>query len=167
MGKMFDLVVEFFETNDWRFNLIPNETILALGVSGKNGKWTCYAQAKEDQEQFVFYSVCPVNAAEERMSAVAEFITRANYGLVIGNFELDYSDGEIRYKTSIDVEGDRLSRALIEQVVFANLSIMDLYLHGIMAVLYGNLDPMMAILQIESPDMVKGFFVGNNEGLET
>lgn len=167
MGSIFDLVVEFFETNNWSFNRIQDETILALGVSGKNGKWTCYAQAKEDQEQFVFYSVCPVNASEERLDGIAEFITRANYGLVIGNFELDYSDGEIRYKTSIDVEGDRLSRALIEQVVYANLSIMDLYLHGIMAVLYGEIDPLMAIMQIESPDIVKSFMVGSNEGFET
>ncbi len=49
--------------------------------------------------------------------AVAEFITRANFGIVIGNFEIDFSDGEIRYKTSIDVEGDRPSFALIKRLV--------------------------------------------------
>ena len=138
-----------------------------MGVSGKNGKWTCYAQAKEDQEQFVFYSVCPVNAAKDKMNVLSEFITRANYGLIIGNFELDYNDGEIRYKTSIDVEGDRLSKALLEQLVYANLTITDRYLPGVMAVLYGDVDPETAILQVETPELPTGFPVSTNEGLET
>jgi len=44
-----------------------------------------------------------------------KFLTRANYGMMIGNFEMDFTDGEIRYKTSIDVEGDKLSSALIKR----------------------------------------------------
>ncbi len=167
MGMIFDIVEEFFESNEWHYSQIENESILTMGVSGKNGKWTCYAQAKEDQEQFVFYSVCPVNASEDKLDALGEFITRANYGLIIGNFELDYNDGEIRYKTSIDVEGDRLSRALLEQLVYANLTITDRYLPGVMAVLYGDVAPEAAILQVEAPDFSTGFPMGVNEGLET
>ncbi len=72
--------------------------------------------------------------------AIAEFITRANYGLVIGNFELDFSDGELRYKTAIDVEDDNLSFALIKQMVYANVIIMDKYLPGIMAVIEGKVE---------------------------
>lgn len=34
------------------------------------------------------------------MKRTAEFLTRANYGLVFGNFEMDMHDGEIRYKPS-------------------------------------------------------------------
>lgn len=49
--------------------------------------------------------------------AVAEFIARGNFGIVIGNFEIDFSDGEIPYKTSIDVKGDRPSFALIKRLV--------------------------------------------------
>lgn len=167
MGQIFDTVVEFFHENNWHFSRVENESILSMGVSGKNGKWTCYAQAKEAQEQFVFYSVFPVNATELMTHRVAEFITRANYGLIIGNFELDYSDGEIRYKTSIDVEGDRLSRALIEQLVYANLTITDRYFPGLMAVMYGNVDPESAILQVESADPSVPFSVRTNEGFES
>jgi hypothetical protein len=29
--------------------------------------------------------------------------------MTIGNFELDYTDGEIRYKTSIDIADQRLT----------------------------------------------------------
>lgn len=46
---------------------------------------------------------------ENKRLAVAEILTRANLGMIIGNLELAFVDREIRYKTSIDVEGDRKS----------------------------------------------------------
>ena len=39
------------------------------------------------------------------MASMAEFVCRANYGLVSGNFELDMRDGEIRFKRFAECEG--------------------------------------------------------------
>ena len=74
-----------------------------------------------------------------------KFLTRANYGMMIGNFEMDFTDGEIRYKTSIDVEGDKLSSALIKRLVYANVMMMDEYLPGIVSVTEGDMEPKDAI----------------------
>jgi hypothetical protein len=148
MGQILDAMVAFFEEDDWSFGQLEEEPVLALGFQGENGQWTCYAQAREEGEQFLFYSVCPVNAPEDKRLVMAEFLTRANYGLYIGNFELDLDDGEIRYKTSIDVEGDRLSTALVRQLVYANVFTMDHYLPGIMRVIYGDASPAEAIAQV-------------------
>ena len=128
---------------------MEGKTILRTGFSGKNGKWTCFAQARESQQQFIFYSVCPNAAPEDKRPPAMEFITRANYGLVIGNFEMDISDGEIRYKTSIDVEGGELTHVLIRQVVYSNVMTMNKYLPGLMSVLYANVSPEQAIHTIE------------------
>jgi hypothetical protein len=116
---------------------------------GRNGKWTCYAKAREEQEQFVFYSVCRVNAPENKPLAVAEFLTRANSGMIIGNFEMDFEDGKIRYKTSINVESDSLSFALIKKLVYTNVTMMDEYLPGIITAIEGNMSAKDAIAQIE------------------
>ncbi len=89
-----------------------------MAFQGVNGKWTCYTRAREEQAQFVFYSICSVNAPENKRQSLAEFLTRANFGMIIGNFELDFASGEISYKTSVDVEGDRLSFLPIEQLVY-------------------------------------------------
>jgi len=69
--------------------------------------------------------------------------------MIIGNFELDFADGEIRYKTSIDVKGDFLSFELIKQLVYANVTMMDEYLPGIISVIDGDVLPKDAIAQIE------------------
>jgi len=43
----------------------------------------------------------------EIMTKVSEYIHRANYGLLSGNFEIDYSENRIQYKTFFYVpEGD-------------------------------------------------------------
>jgi len=72
--------------------------------------------------------------------------------MTIGNFELDFNDGGIRYKTSIDVEGGRLTPALIKTLAYTNVSMMDEYLPGIRAVLEGNVAPSDAIAAIEQAD---------------
>jgi hypothetical protein len=149
-GQFFEEIVNFFEEDGWPFVQIEGEPLLQMVFQGENGKWTCYAKARDDQEQFVFYSVCPINAPDSKRLAVAEFLTRANSGMIIGNFEMDFEDGEIRYKTSIDVEDDSLSSAVIKRLVYANVMMMDAYLPGIMSVIYGDVTPLDAIAQIES-----------------
>ena len=149
MGKILDAVRKFFHDDKWPFVEMEGRPILRTGFSGKNGKWTCYAQARENQQQFIFYSLLPDPAPKEKRPAAIEFITRANYGLVIGNFERDVSDGDLRCKTSIDVEGGELTQVLIRQVVYSNVMTMNKYLPGLMSVLYANVSPEQAINTIE------------------
>ncbi len=151
-GRIYETMVAFFEDDSWSFHAMEGRPILSMAFTGNNGNLQCYAQAREDQEQFVFYSVCPVRAPEPKRPAIAEFITRANYGMIIGNFEMDYSDGEIRYKSSIDVEGVAFDKALIKQMVYANVIIMDRYMPGIMRVIYSNGEPAAEIQAIENPE---------------
>lgn len=149
MGIIFDTIVDMFQREEWNYEQIQDQPILRIGMNGKNGKWVGYAQAREEQDQFIFYSVLPVTAPEEKRTEMAELLTRLNYGLVIGNWEMDYRDGEIRYKTSIDVEGDQLSQALARNVVFLNLQMMDRSLKAIMGVIYGILTVDVAVKQID------------------
>jgi len=149
MGEIFDTVTRFFTDDEWYFLQMGSQPILQMSFQGKNGKWTCYAQSREDQFLFFFYSVCPVNVPDEKRELMAEFITRANYGLKIGNFEMDFSDGELRYKTSLDVENDRLTAALISNLVYANVWTMDRYLPGILSLLYSEVSAVEAVERVE------------------
>ena len=150
MNELFSGIQKFFTEDGWDYLQLENAPILHMTYNGKNGKWTCNAKVHEEQQIFFFYSVCPVNVPENKRILLAEFLTRANYGLKVGNFEMDFSDGEIQYKTSIDVENDRLSNAIIRNLVYANLWIMDHYLPGILSVIYGDVTPVEAIQKLES-----------------
>lgn len=148
--SIYEIMREFFSEDDWKFVEIEEESILQMVFEGDHGRWTCFALAIEENRQFVFYSLCPVNTPPEKLSAMAEFLTKVNYGTTIGNFELSYSDGEIRYKTSIDVEHERFTSGLVNNLVYINVLTMDKYLPGIMAIINNKLSLDDAIALAES-----------------
>lgn len=149
MGPIFEAVLRFFEDDRWNAAQLDGEPVLSMSVAGQNGQWRCVAKSREEQQQFIFYSVCGTPAPEDRRQAVAEFVARANFGIVIGNFELDFNDGEIRYKTSIDLEGVPPAPALIKNLVYANVRMMDRYLPAITQVIEGHASPQAAIASVE------------------
>jgi hypothetical protein len=120
-----------------------------MSYNGANGDLRCYATVRVALEQFIFYAVAGVRVPEERRVAVAEFLTRANYGLRIGNFELDFADGEVRYKSSLDFEGEQLSDNLIRHAIYPAVEVMDKYLPGLLKVGFGGASPAEAIAEIE------------------
>ncbi|MEL6307793.1 MAG: YbjN domain-containing protein [Chloroflexota bacterium] len=147
--QIFNSLIEFFEEDGWDFQWMAGMSILNLSFIGENGEWSCYAQAREFAEQFVFYSAMPEAVPENKRHRMAEFITRANFGMIIGNFEMDYADGELRFKTSVDVEGSELSPPLIRQTVYANLVITDRYLPGIREVIHTDNAPLDILNRVE------------------
>lgn len=149
MGRILDAAAKFLTDDSWPFSRVEGRPVFKTAFEGKNGQFTCYAQERAEQDQFVFYSVFPVRAPENRLADIAEFITRANFGMIIGNFELDYADGEIRYKTSVDVEDAELVQPILRHLVYANVLTIDKYFPGLMRVLYAGIAPQDAITEVE------------------
>ncbi len=147
--QAFDTLAQFLEDDGWHPQRIEERYIYRMGFSGKNGQVSCFAQIRMDLEQFLFYAVAPTKAPEDARMAVTEFITRANYGLRIGNFELDFDDGEVRYKSSLDFEGAALTTELIKNAIYPAVQTMDRYLPGLMSVFYASKSPAEAIAEIE------------------
>ncbi len=144
-GQLFEAMRRFFVDEDWKFVEIEAQSAVRLGCTGENGEWNCYAQIKEEPGRFIFYSVLSAKAPEGKRSTIAEFITRANYGMVLGNFELDFSDGEVRYKTSAYLEDIGPTREFFHTLVYTNLLVMDRYLPGLMSVIYAGMSAEQAI----------------------
>jgi hypothetical protein len=147
--RAFQTLGDFLTEDEWHPQQLEDRYIYRMGFSGTNGQVVCYAQIRVDLEQLVFYVMCPVKVPEDKRSAMAEFIARANYGLRIGNFELDFSDGEVRYKSSLDFEDVALESQLIHNAIYPAVQTMDRYLPGLMGVIYGNKMPAEAVAEIE------------------
>ncbi|MBN1873044.1 MAG: YbjN domain-containing protein [Anaerolineae bacterium] len=148
--RAFTTLGQYLTDDGWYPQQLENKTIYRMYYKGDNGELRCYAQIRVELEQFLFYAIAPVNAPEESRTNVAEYLTRANYGLRIGNFEMDYSDGEIRYKSSLDFEDEALTSNLIRNTIYPAVQTMDRYLAGLMRVMYNAQTPEEAIGDIES-----------------
>jgi hypothetical protein len=147
--RAFEAVGKFMEEDGWHPQVLDDNYVYRAFFVGNNGEVTCFAQVRVDLEQFIFYVVMPVRAPAHMRLAVAEYITRANYGLRIGNFEMDFDDGEVRYKSSIDFEGSELTPSLIRNTIYPAVQTMDRYLPGVLAVIFGGKSAEEAIASIE------------------
>jgi hypothetical protein len=152
MAGLFSKLIDFMEAEEWKYEIIEGETVLRFHFKGSAGRLLCYADVEEDKDWLIFYSYLPVNVPMDRLPQAAEFTTRANRGMRIGNFELDFNDGEVRYKTSIDVEGGELTHKMIDNLLRANLSTMNRYFKGLMELIYGSRSAAALIKEIEQPD---------------
>ena len=147
MTKIFEPTVAFLEANRWDFVKDVEDNIIHTGYQGRHDNWQCYARAREEQNQLVFYSIAPTRAPIERREAVALYLMHVNYGLILGYFELDLSDGEVRFKTSLDIGNHNLTNSLIKPVIFTNVSMMDKYWPAIKSIIDGtSLEEVVALL---------------------
>ena len=151
MTGLFSTLIDYMEEENWKYEILEGETILRFHFKGTSGRLLCYAEVDEEKFWLIFYAYMPVNTPQEKMDEMAEFICRANRGMRIGNFELDYDDGEIRYKTSIDAEGGEMTLQMIDNLLRANLSTINRYFPGIMSVIYSDREVLDLIREIEIP----------------
>ncbi len=129
---------QYLEKEGWAPEQVGDAPIFRMRFSGESGPITCYAQVRTEEQVLLCYAVAPVQAPPESRQAVAEFVTLANYGLWVGNFEMDWTDGEVRYKSSLDFEGLTLTPTLIHNVISPTLQMLVCYLPGLINVIGGQ-----------------------------
>ncbi len=151
MGALIDVVEEYLLEIGWKFEKDDDSDVIKTGVNAKNASFRLIIYSLEDKDLLTVYVAQDNNIPEDKFATICEFITRANYGLNLGNFDLDLEDGELGYKVAVDLEGGVLSTDMVGNMVGAGVSTMDQYYPGLMAVLFGNATPEEAIISIERP----------------
>lgn len=152
MKSVFEAVTTYLEVDEWPIHQIGDTPSYSMTFQGQNGRWTCIAQVVEEDRLLIFYSACPAKTPESELMAVAEYLTRANYNLLLGNFEMNFEDGDIRYKTSISIPEHDMGAMTIGKLIYTNVLTMDRHLPSLLAVINGSLSPLEAINQL--PDDV-------------
>ncbi|MBC8161202.1 MAG: YbjN domain-containing protein [Roseiflexaceae bacterium] len=147
--RAFDTLGAFLEEDEWYPARAEGWHGYWVHYTGSNAEIRCFAQIRVEMEVLLIYAMSPIRAPEQLRAAVAEFVTRANYGLNIGNFELSYEDGRVRFKTSLDFEGADLTPNLIRNTIYPAVRTMNSYLPGLMKVMYAGAAPAAAIAEIE------------------
>ena len=147
-------VRSFLVNDDWKFDFNADRGVFNFGlnIDGKLGKLDYSIRVRENF--FTVYAVAPINADRKdpkAMAAMAEFITRANYGLPNGNFEMDVNDGEIRYKCYVNVKGmNDISDDIIDDSIKLPALMIDRYGDGMAALMFGFSDPATEIQKVEN-----------------
>jgi hypothetical protein len=148
-ASLLGVVKAYLDREQWDYLPLPDKPGVAFRFAGSHHEWDCVTIADDATGMVVFYSISPQPAPSHRRSAVAEYITRANWAMPAGNFEMDYDDGDVRFKTSIDVDEAELTANLFDHVGEANIVAMNQYVGGLLAVIKG-MEPKLALAQAEA-----------------
>lgn len=138
MSRLIDSVIQFFQDENWSYQKSPDEDVLILGVQGDEEQWDCFAKTVEEQDYFIFYSVYPKPIPQQNALSVAEFLMQINAVVNFGNFEMNDQLTKIYYKTSIKVTNYVLNQALIKNIVYMNIQVMNSFIKKIEEVSMGR-----------------------------
>lgn len=151
--EIANVIREFLDNDDWHYSFDEKKGMFRFGLTLKsklkNIKY--YVDVKEDE--FICYAVSPVGGDEDdskMMASLAEFLCMANYGLKNGNFEFDFRDGEIRYKSFVDCDRVIPSKEVVHNAVYCIATMFKHYSPGILGIIFNDMSAKDAI------DMVEG-----------
>jgi hypothetical protein len=117
---------------------------------GKDGP-DVHARARVwKEEKFAFYLEFAKKAPQKTIRNTSEFITRANWGLITGNFELDYNTGTVRFKSSVDWSGVDLTPHLVRNIILSGIFCLETYAAALESVMDGSKNPVDAIEEAET-----------------
>jgi hypothetical protein len=146
-----DILQQFFDADGWAYTEVEPNVLRVRFGDKTHQEWWCFARVREQFGQLVFYSQAPLLIAEDRRASAAVLINQANFGLQVGNFEMDIETGALQYRTSIDVEGeeDRLTPLMVKHLVYANVLTMERYLPAFESFENGLESPEIALALVE------------------
>ncbi len=150
MRTIFQVLKQFLNAGTYKWERKGDR--VRFPVHGENGTWLAMIGWNEDDRWVLVRSVIGFNVPPAKRRSVAEFIARANYGRFLGNFEMDFADGEVGFRTSLAVPEDPLSPTMLTDLVYVNFAATDRYLPGLMAVVYGGRCVRKVIEQVEGTE---------------
>ncbi|MFH1177889.1 MAG: YbjN domain-containing protein [Acidobacteriota bacterium] len=149
MATLLDEIIGYFERDGWKYRQLGSHAALEMGVAGEHGTYRLVAIVDGERSIVRFLTFIEGRVPESRRREIMEYFTRANYGLLLGNFELDLGDGEVRFKCSQSVEGDHLSYEQYQHLLYISVAMVDRYFPGLQRVLQGTADAAAAIADTE------------------
>lgn len=144
MSRIMEVAAAFFGGQRWPWRRIEEPAAIEVTSVGDEPRWRNYAQAKGGDRVFVYYSLCPVRVPPGRRADVASLLCHVNFGLVVGAWEMDMDDGEVRFRTSIDVGNEALDEEAVGRIVVHNHDVMLTWLPPLLAVIRGSQSPQAA-----------------------
>ena len=146
--EIANAVMDFLKEDDWHFSFDENRGFFkfGLGLKGKLKRIHYIVYIKE--QEYLVHAISPLGADEndaKMMANMAEFICRANYGLKMGNFELDFDDGEVRFKVHALCNGITPTAEMIKRSIYCPAIMFDHYGSGIVDIIFNETSGKSAI----------------------
>ena len=143
MKPLIDQAIAIFTANGLQFIRMDKDCLRAT-FEATYASHEVFVETHDEFNTFGIYIYPPTKIPVKSMPRVMEYITRVNYGLRLGHFELDLDEGVLRYAHGVDIEGSRITPPMLLNALYFGLSVMDDYYPGLMRILFSGASPKKA-----------------------
>ncbi len=151
--SLLKTIEQILEEMKIRFNSFEEDGVITISMGGDHGSWLTLVHVI-DNYNVIVYSICSFMIGMEKRSVIAEYLTRANCGILSGNWEFDMDNGKVMYKTYLPVISELVHpdyiNIAVEKLIVDNYSVFNCYLPGIMRLIYSDITPLEAINEIKA-----------------
>jgi hypothetical protein len=135
MTSLFSTVNSFLEEDGWKFESFESDGVMRALFSSDKQEWELLALVREELEQIIFYShVTESTTPKHRRNEMCLLLNNLNNRTVYGAFEMDIDEGEVMFRTALDLVEVLPSFELIRNSLYTNLGTMERY-HGALVAL--------------------------------
>lgn len=103
--------------------------VVQVAAAGKVGKWVSNIQPIEEERLLVINSILGIQVPEEKRAAIALLLTKLNYVVKVGAFQMNPENGEVAFRTTHFIfEGDdEAAEELVGKLTLMSFSVIDTY----------------------------------------
>lgn len=132
-----EAIEQYLKNDEWNYTFDEERELIRCGINLRNRLKECRIIADIDETKYLTLALINLNCDEEHRDELAKLLTLINYGLIIGNFEMDYDDGEIRYKVATNCKDCIPSQAVIEDSMMIPAVMFEQFGDAILDVMFG------------------------------
>ena len=146
-------LISYLNSQGWRYTVRNDDGdcyVASMGFNIDNRLKSIDIHTIAEPSCIQSIGVAPINASRTEYDMVVEYITRANYGLMIGNFEFDYEDGEVRFQSCLPSWDGQPNQENIESIVDMPYHMFKNYGDGLVKAIMGFGNPEEDIAAAEA-----------------
>lgn len=136
---MLEKLTEYLKRKGWVFTQGKLPNLLILAINGFNSTLNCVIDADEEDSMLLFISFNGTICPEDKRLQLAELLTRINYNLRYGNFEMGIDNGQIKFRTSLYTEDIELTDKIIDNIIIKNIYTHDFSFPFLSRFLFGQM----------------------------
>jgi len=123
-NKIFNTVEATLRNAELHYD-IDNDIIFRFGIKGEHANYDVKMVCEEEMEFLMTIVTCSLCVPKDRLDRMCRWVTEKNYGLTLGEFKLDISDGELSFRITCPLDKGAVNEDIVTVAYSNALSTFD------------------------------------------
>lgn len=133
-------ITDYLDADDWNYQLDEQKELIRMNLTLNNKMKKVHIVIDLRDDKYLVFMSYPLYAEhedKEQMMQMSDLLTRINYSLMFGCFEMDHRDGEVRFRLAVDCEDSLPSREIVKNSIMRAAATCNRYGNAIVQVMMG------------------------------